>query len=87
MQSGSCCPPTRDVVIEVRDREPIMLSISRILLPVDFSVRCMGMLQYAKAAAANYGAELILLHVANPTYEVPATGLTGVHSGTSRDHY
>jgi nucleotide-binding universal stress UspA family protein len=37
----------------------------------------MGMLQYAKAAAANYGAELILLHVANPTYEVPATGLSG----------
>jgi|HubBroStandDraft_4_1064222.scaffolds.fasta_scaffold351783_2 nucleotide-binding universal stress UspA family protein len=54
-----------------------MLSISRILLPVDFSDRCMGMLQYAKAVAARYEAELILLHVANPIYEVPPTGLSG----------
>jgi len=54
-----------------------MLSISRILLPVDFSDRCLGMLQYAKAAAAKYSAELILLHVANPIYEVPPTGLSG----------
>jgi nucleotide-binding universal stress UspA family protein len=47
------------------------------LLPVDFSDRCMGMLQYAKAAAAKYDAELILLHVAAPIYEIPATGISG----------
>jgi nucleotide-binding universal stress UspA family protein len=54
-----------------------MLSISRILLPIDFSDRCLGMLRYAKAAAAKYDAELILLHVANPIYEVPPTGISG----------
>jgi hypothetical protein len=37
-----------------------MLAISRILLPVDFSDRCMGMLPYAKAVAAKYAAELIV---------------------------
>ena len=42
-----------------------MLPISRILLPMDFSDRCMGMLPYAQAVAAKYGAELILLHVEN----------------------
>jgi nucleotide-binding universal stress UspA family protein len=32
-------------------------------MPVDFSDRCMGMLPYAKAVAAKYNAELILLHI------------------------
>ena len=32
---------------------------------MDFSDRCMGMLPYAQAVAAKYGAELILLHVEN----------------------
>ena len=40
-----------------------MFPISRILLPMDFSDRCMGMLPYAQAVAAKFGAELILLHV------------------------
>jgi nucleotide-binding universal stress UspA family protein len=35
------------------------------------------MLRYAKAIAAQFDAELILLHVANPIYEVPPTGLSG----------
>lgn len=35
------------------------------------------MLRYAKAVAAAYSAELVLLHVANPVYEVPPTGITG----------
>ncbi len=35
------------------------------------------MLQYAKAAALKYDAELILLHVAIPIYELPATGIAG----------
>jgi nucleotide-binding universal stress UspA family protein len=42
-----------------------MLPVSRILLPMDFSDRCMGMLPYAQAVAAKCGAELILLHVEN----------------------
>jgi len=40
-----------------------MLPISRILLPMDFSDRCMVMLPYVQAVAARYDAELILLHV------------------------
>jgi len=41
-----------------------MLPISGILVPVDFSDQSsMAMLPYAKAAAAKYDAELILLHV------------------------
>lgn len=40
-----------------------MFPISRILLPMDFSDRCMGMLPHAQAVAAKYGAELILLHI------------------------
>jgi len=40
-----------------------MFRISRILLPMDFSDRSKGMLPYAQAVAAKFGAELILLHV------------------------
>ncbi|MFY9727865.1 MAG: universal stress protein [Bryobacteraceae bacterium] len=55
------------MVLQVLDlnQELTMLSVSRILLPMDFSDRCMGMLPYARAVAAKYGAELILLHVEN----------------------
>ena len=42
-----------------------MLPISRILLPMDFSERCIAMLPYAQTFAAKYDAELILLHVEN----------------------
>jgi nucleotide-binding universal stress UspA family protein len=42
-----------------------MLSLSRILLPMDFSDQCMATLPYAQAVAAKYHAELILLHVEN----------------------
>ncbi len=51
-----------------------MLSISRILMPVDFSDRCMGMLPYARAVAAKYNAELILLHIETDK-ELPKAGL------------
>ena len=42
-----------------------MFPISRILLPMDFSDRCLVMLPYVQAFAARYNAELILLHVEN----------------------
>jgi hypothetical protein len=53
------------MVLQLLDlnQELTMLSVSRIQLPMDFSDRCMGMLPYARAVAAKYGAELILLHV------------------------
>jgi nucleotide-binding universal stress UspA family protein len=55
------------MVLQVLDlnQEPIMLPLSRILLPMDFSDRCLVMLPYAQAVAAKYDAELILLHVEN----------------------
>lgn len=54
-----------------------MLPIHKILLPVDFSSRCLRMTAYAKALATKYGAELTLLHVVNPMYAFPATAISG----------
>jgi nucleotide-binding universal stress UspA family protein len=54
-----------------------MLPISRILVPVDFSDRCLGMIPYVRALAETYGAEVTLLHVVNPFYGIPPTGISG----------
>jgi nucleotide-binding universal stress UspA family protein len=54
-----------------------MLPLSSIVVPVDFSDRCSGMLRYVKVIAARYNAEVTLLHVINPVYAIPATGLAG----------
>ena len=51
-----------------------MAKISRILLPVDFSERCLGMTHYARTLAEKYEAELILLHVINPVFITPELG-------------
>ncbi len=53
-----------------------MLAISRILVPVDFSARCLGMIPYIKAIAAKYNAEVVLLHVVIPYYTIPPTAFT-----------
>jgi nucleotide-binding universal stress UspA family protein len=52
-----------------------MTQISRILLPVDFSERCLGMMHYARAIAEKYDAELILLHIINPVFVAPEVGM------------
>jgi len=52
-----------------------MVKFSRILLPVDFSERCLGMTHYARALAEKYDAELILLHVINPVFITPEIGM------------
>ena len=54
-----------------------MRPISRILVPVDFSDRCLRMMPYVRAIAERYKAEVILLHVVNPVYTIPATGISG----------
>jgi nucleotide-binding universal stress UspA family protein len=54
-----------------------MLPITRILAPVDFSDRCLRMMPYVRALAETYHAELILLHVVNPFYGIPPTGISG----------
>src|SRR4051794_1115003 len=53
-----------------------MLPISRILMPVDYSERCLGMIPHAKQFARHYNAEILLLHVVNPVYVVPETGIS-----------
>jgi nucleotide-binding universal stress UspA family protein len=52
------------------------LTISRILVPVDFSDRCLGMMPYVKVFSERYDAEVILLHVVDPIYTIPATGIS-----------
>jgi nucleotide-binding universal stress UspA family protein len=43
-----------------------MFPLSRILLPVDFSERCLGATRYAEALAGHFHAEITLLHVLEP---------------------
>lgn len=54
-----------------------MPSISRILVPVDFSDRCNEMHPYIKLIGERYQAEVILFHVVNPFWIVPSTGGAG----------
>lgn len=54
-----------------------MLQIARILVPVDFSERCLKMMPYVRLFAQKYQSELILLHVMNPVYTIPDTALSG----------
>jgi len=54
-----------------------MAAISRVLVPVDFSDGCLGMMPYTRAIAERYTAEVVLLHVVNPVYTIPATGISG----------
>ena len=53
-----------------------MLPISRILMPVDFSQRCLEMIPHVKQFARQYNAEILLLHVVNPVYVIPETGIS-----------
>jgi nucleotide-binding universal stress UspA family protein len=53
-----------------------MPAISRILVPVDFSERSLGMMPYVQAIAERYGAEVVLLHVLNQFYTIPPTGIS-----------
>src|SRR5664279_2224495 len=43
-----------------------MPSLSRILVPVEFSPRCRGAVQYAEALACHFHSEVVLLHVVLP---------------------
>ena len=55
-----------------------MRSLSRILLPVDFSERSVGAARYAKSLARHFHSELILLHVLTPPhYEFGALEIGG----------
>ncbi len=55
-----------------------MPSLARILLPIDFSGRCIGAARYAQALAARFGSEITLLHVLPPPhYEFSALEVGG----------
>src|SRR5664279_4355819 len=43
-----------------------MPSLSRILVPVEFSPRCRGAVQYAEALSCHFHCEIVLLHVVLP---------------------
>ncbi|HTS61907.1 MAG TPA: universal stress protein [Candidatus Acidoferrales bacterium] len=43
-----------------------MVKLSRILVPVEFSPRCAGAVQYAEALAGHFHSEIVLLHVVIP---------------------
>ena len=43
-----------------------MPALSRILVPVEFSPRCRGAVQYAEALACHFHCEIVLLHVVLP---------------------
>jgi nucleotide-binding universal stress UspA family protein len=47
-----------------------MAPISRILVPVDFSDRCLRMMPYVTVFSERYKAEVVLLHVMDPVYVV-----------------
>lgn len=52
--------------------------LAKILLPVDFSERCLGAARYAEALAAHFHSEIILLHVVEPIrYEFSALEFGG----------
>ena len=55
-----------------------MQSLSRILLPIDFSERSVGAAHYAGTLACRFGCELILVHVViPPQYEFGAVDIAG----------
>ncbi len=43
-----------------------MFPLGKILLPLDFSERCLGATRYAEALASHFSSEIILLHVVEP---------------------
>lgn len=45
-----------------------MFALSKILLPVDFSQRAVGAARYAEALAAQFGAQITMLHVIPPPH-------------------
>lgn len=55
-----------------------MPSLTKILIPVDFSGRCIGAARYAEVLAAHFGSEITVLHVLPPPhYEFSALEVGG----------
>ena len=63
------CNWRRDVYPPARRGEQ-MPTLSRILVPVDFSPRCRGAVEYAEALSCHFHCEIVLLHVISPPLPV-----------------
>jgi nucleotide-binding universal stress UspA family protein len=59
-----------------------MFPFRRILFPVDFSDRCRGAAAYVEALVGRFDAELILLHVLEPTYNSTLEDLRASRCGS-----
>jgi nucleotide-binding universal stress UspA family protein len=60
-----------------------MFSLSRILMPIDFSERCLGGVRYAIPLAERFRSELTLLHVV-PPIDYPSPENTGQQRNPSQ---
>ena len=55
-----------------------MFSLSEILVPIDFSERCLGAARYAEALARRFGSQISLVHVLEPMrYEISSLEFGG----------
>jgi nucleotide-binding universal stress UspA family protein len=56
--------------MELENRGSVMAMLTRILVPVEFSPRCQGAIQYAGALARHFHCEIAMLHVVIPPASV-----------------
>ena len=54
---------------------PELLSLKTLLVPTDFSEASQKGIHYAERLAQQYGGNLVLLHIVEPSYPYPVTGL------------
>ena len=59
-----------------------MLSLKKMLLPVDFSDRCEGAARYAQLIASRFHSHIIMLHVEHDPFLVGSEGMKGPPMGS-----
>jgi nucleotide-binding universal stress UspA family protein len=68
-QTGEPCPATREKdQVPLQRSEPSLVSLRRILVPIDFSDCSKEALRCAVPFARHFGASLLALHVVQPAY-------------------
>lgn len=58
-----------------------MLSLTKILIPIDFSERCLGATRYAISLAEHFHSEITLLHVLPPFGDSDDPDVDGITMG------
>src|SRR5579872_1117885 len=75
---ATVAPEDLRAIFPIRKEEKYMLSLPKILAPVDFSERSPGAARYAGKMACHFHSELTLLHVLDASaYEMGAYEFTG----------